>query len=112
MAQTRNTEPVSPRRQPNRRPKSGKPKASNVINIRADAATRALIDGAAEKLGQNRTEFMLGIARARAQEVLLSQTHIVLSDADWSNFQKALEAPPAPTEELVKLLASRAPWSD
>jgi uncharacterized protein (DUF1778 family) len=84
--------------------------ASNVINLRTDEATRRLIDSAASALGQNRTDFMLMTARVRAQEVLLSQTHFVLSDAEWADFQAALEAPPVPTAELVALMASTPPW--
>ena len=86
--------------------------ASYVINLRSDAATRRLIDSAAEALGQNRTEFMLTTARVRAQEVLLSQTHFILSEADWADFQAALEAPPVPTPELVALISSTPPWAD
>lgn len=97
----------------------GKPKvkkeagrSSNVINLRADAGTRQLIDNAAEVLGQNRTEFMLMSARIRAQEVLLSRVHFVLPDAAWAEFQAELEAPPIPTKELVALMASTPPWAD
>ena len=84
--------------------------SSNVINLRADVATRTLIDNAASALGQNRTEFMLACATVRAQEVLLSQTHFVLSDSAWAAFQAELEAPPIPTRELVALMASTPPW--
>jgi uncharacterized protein (DUF1778 family) len=83
-----------------------------VINLRSDEATRRLIDSAADALGQNRTEFMLTSARVRAQEVLLGQTHIVLSESEWQKFQAALEAPAVPTPELVALLSSTPPWSD
>jgi uncharacterized protein (DUF1778 family) len=93
-----------------RKTKPARSMASGVINLRADAATRALIDQAANALGQNRTDFMLSSARVRAQEVLLSKTHFVLSDADWRRFQAALEQPPVPTAELVALLSSTPPW--
>lgn len=87
-------------------------RTDGVINLRTDAATRSLIDNAAEMLGQNRTEFMLTSARARAKEVLLDRTHIVLSDADWAVFQRALNAPAEPTDDLIRLLATPLSWSD
>jgi len=94
-----------------RKTKAARSTASGVINLRADAATRALIDQAANALGQNRTDFMLSSARVRAQEVLLSKTHFVLSEADWRHFQAALEEPPVSAAELVALLSSTPPWS-
>ena len=112
MAQTLRTGRAPTRRASARRKtKAARSGASGVINLRADAATRALIDHAANALGQNRTDFMLGSARVRAQEVLLTKTHFVLSDADWRRFQAALEASPVPAAELVALLSSTPPWS-
>jgi uncharacterized protein (DUF1778 family) len=115
MAVAQRAEHVSLRRAPVRRNKAKanrRPATSNVINLRADAPTRSLIDWAANALGLNRTEFMLTSARVRAQEVFLSQTHFTLSDANWTAFQAALEAPPVPTAELIRLMASTPPWSD
>ena len=109
MALAQRVEARAPRRAkpPTKKKQSS---ASNVINLRADEATRRLIDSAASALGQNRTDFMLMTARVRAQEVLLSRTHFVLSETEWADFQAALEAPPVPTAELVALMASTPPW--
>jgi len=84
---------------------------SAVINLRADEATRTLIDNAANILGQNRSEFMLMSSKVRAQEVLLSQTHFNLSDEVWDAFQADLAAPSIPTAELIALMSRTPLWS-
>lgn len=85
---------------------------SNVVNLRVDRETYSLIERARESRGQNRTDFMLESARIHAKEILLSQTRFTLSDADWASFQAALEAPPMPTQELIALMARKAPWEE
>lgn len=112
MTKAQRAEHVSLRRAPARRNKQKPSRSTNVINLRADASTRALIDQAASTLGLNRTDFMLTSARVRAQEVLLSRTYFTLSNANWTAFQAALEAPPVPTAELVALMSSTPPWAD
>lgn len=86
--------------------------ASNVINLRVDDDTHALIERARSHVGLNRTEFMLTSVRTRAQEVLLEQTYISLSHDDWDAFQACLDSPPAPNHELKRLMAKKAPWED
>lgn len=106
---------VIERRAPKRRPSRSKPTAkkqpaSSVINLRADEATRALIDRAASALGQNRTEFMLMSARIHAQEVILNQVYFTLGDDDWKALNDALESPPPPNAALKRLMARTPSW--
>ncbi|MFA6141384.1 MAG: DUF1778 domain-containing protein [Hyphomicrobium sp.] len=84
--------------------------ASSLINLRADIATRDLIDRAAAATGQNRTEFMLGSARAHAEHVLLNQVYFQLDDADWTALNTALESPPAANDALKKALRTVPAW--
>lgn len=77
-----------------------------------DAGSRALIDRAAETLGQTRTEFMLASARERATDVLLGQSLFVLTGSDWANFTSALDHPPEANEDLRALLSRKALWHD
>ena len=100
-------DPGAPRR--TRRAKSTSP-SSHVINLRADEATRNLIDRAASALGQNRTEFMLMSARVYAQEVMLKQVYFELGDADWKALNEALEAPPPPNAALKRLMSRTSSW--
>jgi uncharacterized protein (DUF1778 family) len=81
-----------------------------IINLRAPAHIRDLIDRAAAVLGQNRTEFMLDSARLRAEDVLLDQRLFSLDGDQYRDFLNLLDEPPKPTEELRKLLTAKAPW--
>jgi uncharacterized protein (DUF1778 family) len=114
---SRSAEQAATRRTRARRSKpktSAKKRAvsSNIINLRADHATRALIDRAANALGQNRTEFMLMSARLHAQEVLLNQVYFELDEADWKALNETLESPPPPNEALKRLMARTPSWSE
>lgn len=78
-------------------------------NLRVDDATDRLINDARSVLGQTRTEFMLGTAKIRAQEVLLNRTNFVLSDAEWAAFQADLEDD-TPTPAMVALMSRVPAW--
>ncbi len=91
---------------------AAKKTATERINLRIDEETRSLIDRARQVSGQTRTDFMLGSARVKAQEILLDQLHLTLSDEDWKNFEAALDAPTKTNKELVALMKSKAPWDN
>ncbi len=80
------------------------------INLRADTATRTLIDRAAEQLGKNRSEFMLEAARREATRVLLDQQLFLLDDKAYTQFTAALDQPPAENRRLQRLLTTKAAW--
>lgn len=80
------------------------------INLRADSARRALIDRAAEKVGKNRSEFMMEAACREATEVLLDQRLFMLDQKAYKRFTDALDATPAENKRLKRLMMSRAPW--
>jgi uncharacterized protein (DUF1778 family) len=80
------------------------------INLRADHAKRALIDRAAQRVGKNRSEFMLEAACRQATEVLLDQRLFMLDEKAYKRFTKALDAPPSENKRLRRLMTSRAPW--
>ena len=81
-----------------------------IINLRAPAAQRALIDQAAEVQGKSRTDFMLEAALEKAQQVLLDRTVFALDPKRFARFMRILDAPARPNKALAKLLAKRAPW--
>lgn len=81
---------------------------SHVINLRAPASNRALIDQAAEALGKNRTEFILEASCEKAREVLADRTRFALDRKALQRFNDLIEAPPA--DGLRRLIASRSPW--
>ncbi len=80
------------------------------INLRADTATRTLIDRAAEQVGKNRSEFMLEAARREATSVLLDQRLFLLDDKAYAQFTAALDQPPTENRRLRRLLITKAAW--
>jgi uncharacterized protein (DUF1778 family) len=80
------------------------------INLRAPAQTKEIIDKAAKVVGKTLTDFMIDTARQRAEEVLLDQRFFVLDEEKFAQFMAVLDQPPAPSEELRKLLLSKSPW--
>ena len=119
MARAQSIERPAPRRASalRNKAKAGKATASvksaaaNVINLRTDEPTRALIDRAASAVGQNRTEFMLASARAYAQEVLLNEVYFQLNDSDWQALNAVLANPPPPNAALKRLMARTPSWA-
>ncbi len=81
------------------------------INLRALPQQRTLIDQAAELLGENRSNFMLEAACAKAQAVLLDQVFFSLDDAKFQEFTAMLDAPALSNPGLARLLAITAPWN-
>ena len=82
------------------------------INLRADARKRSLIDRAAERLGKNRSEFMLEAACREATAVLLDQRLFLLDEKAYQRFTAALDKPPAENKRLRRLLLSKAAWEE
>jgi uncharacterized protein (DUF1778 family) len=80
------------------------------INLRADEAKRSLIDRAAEKLGKNRSEFMLEAACREATTVLLDQRLFLLDEKAFKRFTAALDKSPSENPRLRRLLLTKARW--
>jgi uncharacterized protein (DUF1778 family) len=80
------------------------------INLRADRRKRALIDRAAERLGKNRSEFMLDAACREAVAVLLDQRFFLLDAKAYKQFTAALDKTPAKNSKLRRLLMEKAVW--
>ncbi len=81
-----------------------------IINLRADEKRRSLIDRAAERVGKNRSEFMLDAACREATAVLLDQRLFLLDQQSYKRFTAALDKPPAENPRLRRLLLTRAAW--
>lgn len=84
--------------------------ATKVINFRAPATKRALIDHAAQVSGKNRTDFILDASCEKALEVLADQTHFALSRQAMQRFNELIEAPLENTAAIRRLLSTPAPW--
>jgi len=82
--------------------------ADTNINLRTSHAKKALIDEAAEHLGQKRTEFILDTACERAHEVLADRNRIEVNEEKFAAFVRVLEQPVS--DAVLRMLARRAPW--
>ena len=80
------------------------------IHILAKAWQRDLIDQAADRLCRSRSDFMLEASYREAQEVLLDQSLATMGSGAFGKFQKLLDKPLPPNNELRKLLTMKAPW--
>ncbi|MDA8109907.1 MAG: DUF1778 domain-containing protein [Betaproteobacteria bacterium] len=81
-----------------------------IINLRAAAAQRALIDRAAQVQGKSRTDFMLEAACEKARQVLLDRTVFALDAKRYARFVELLQAPVRQKKAVRRLLGKRAPW--
>ena len=81
-----------------------------IINLRANRSQRAVIDRAAEKLGKNRSDFMLDAACREAESVLLDQRHFQLGGKEFKRFLAILDRAPSENPRLRRLLKTKAPW--
>lgn len=100
MAQT--AQPHSNRRSP--APKN------DVIQIRASASMKAILTRAASLRGQKLSEFMLDSARREAEDAILDQRTFFLDADQHDQFLAMLDAPPAPSERLKKLMQRKPVW--
>ena len=81
-----------------------------VIQIRASAEAKALLNRAAALRGQKLSEFMLDSARTRAEETILDQRTFFLDDQSHVRFLALLDSPPRPSAEARARLGRKAPW--
>lgn len=86
------------------------PSKRETLNIRIKPAERGLIDRAAKARGKNRTDFILDAARLAAEEALLDQAIIAVSQEAYAEFVARLDMPPGSNERLRKTMRTKAPW--
>ena len=82
----------------------GKVSKSVRIDIRTTAKAKKLLQEAAEICHKNVTEFLLEQGLSKAEQVLADQRVFQLNDAQWQEFQYALDRPARVKPELQSLL--------
>jgi uncharacterized protein (DUF1778 family) len=82
----------------------------DVIQIRASAEAKAVLNRAAALRGQKLSEFMLESARRQAEETILDQRTFFLDDAAHVRFLALLDRPPKPTARVRARFNRKAPW--
>src|SRR5216684_2140795 len=73
----------------------------DVIQIRASAETKAILNRAATLRGQKLSEFMLDSARRQAEETLLDQRVFFLDPPAHEKFLAMLDRPAKPSKDLL-----------
>jgi uncharacterized protein (DUF1778 family) len=82
----------------------------DVIQIRASAETKAVLNRAAALRGQKLSEFMLDSARRQAEEALLDQRVFFLDSKTHEKFLALLDSPPKPNNRLRALMKRKPVW--
>ena len=82
----------------------------DVIQIRASAETKAMLNRAAQLRGQKLSEFMLDSARRQAEEAILDQRVFFLDGKAHDAFLALLDAPAKPNTALRALMARKPAW--
>ncbi|MBZ9849871.1 DUF1778 domain-containing protein [Mesorhizobium sp. CA14] len=82
----------------------------DVIQIRASAGTKAILNRAASLRGQKLSEFMLDSARTQAEETILDQRAFFLDSDAHEKFLDLLDAPNEPSDELRARITRKPIW--
>ncbi len=82
----------------------------DIIQIRATAETKAMLNRAAQLRGQKLSEFMLDSARRQAEEAILDQRVFFLDPKAHDAFLALLDAPAKPNVALKALMARKPAW--
>jgi len=88
----------------------GAARKDDVIQIRASAETKAILNRAAALRGQKLSEFMLDSARRSAEETLLDQRAFFLDAKAHRAFVTMLDAPVRPSAELRARMRRKPAW--
>lgn len=82
-----------------------------VIQIRASAETKTILNRAAALRGQKLSEFMLDSARRQAEEAILDQRSFFLDPEAHRRFLAMLDNPPKPDAALRARMRRRPSWA-
>jgi uncharacterized protein (DUF1778 family) len=80
------------------------------LSMRLPAADIAVIDRAAALRGRSRTDFVRDAAVRAAEEVVIDQALVRMSEDGFAAFMAAVTAPAEPVPELVAMFRRMAPW--
>ncbi len=83
----------------------GTPKRTRRLNIRASAEQEDLIREAAQRRGENLTDFMLRSACIEAEITLSNKSNFILPSAMWNAFVEVLDRPSVLKPRLQRLFS-------
>jgi len=90
----------------------GAVRKDDVIQIRASAVTKSILNRAATLRGQKLSEFMLDSARRQAEETILDQRTFFLDPGAHAKFLAILDRPPKPSAELRARMRRKPSWEN
>ena len=76
------------------------------LDLRLTHTAKQRLEAAASALSRTLSEFVRESALARAEETLADRRTFVLSKAQWTKFQAALDAPTRPLPRMQRLLTA------
>jgi uncharacterized protein (DUF1778 family) len=82
------------------------------VNLRASRTQMERIRQAAESQDTTMTDFILASAVQAADQVLADRRWFSMDDAQWAEFQAALDRPAVFKPRLAALLAASDPFTD
>lgn len=74
------------------------------IDVRASSSVKLLLQEAARASHKNVSEFLLDAGITAANQALADRRHFALTDAQWGEFQQALDRPVQAKPRLQNLL--------
>ena len=80
------------------------------VSMRLPEADIAMIDRAARLRGRSRTDFVRDAAVRAAEDVLMEQRLVRMSEQGFAEFLDILSQPAAPVPEIVEIFSRSAPW--
>lgn len=85
---------------------------SQRINLRASESQEEVLRRAASVTDSSLTEFVLGSAVEKAERILADRRRFAISDLQWQEFDRLLEAPLAESDRLRRLAGRPSPFAD
>lgn len=82
------------------------------INLRASMRQEQLIRAAAAACDKTLTDFVLDSAVTCAEQLLADRRYFLLSEEQWEDFVRLIDAPVPATPKLDALLSAPSPFTD
>jgi uncharacterized protein (DUF1778 family) len=76
------------------------------VDLRISPAAKQMIQAAAQAQGKTVSEFLLDSGLASAAETLADRRLFILDDAQWAEFEAALNAAPRARPRLARLMTT------
>lgn len=83
---------------------------TNRIDLRVSPTQKALIASAALASQKDVSQFIIESVIRQAEETLLDQRLFILSDEDFQELERELEAPAVENQTFTQYLNAKAPW--